>query len=251
MNTTIAGRPRYSIAKRFLMSFPGLKESMVDLYQALPTSLSSRLYGFFRKFFFPDKRAPYFKKAFEQIASSGIEGDYLEFGVFRGTSFTLAHELSRKHRVQKMRFFAFDSFEGLPESEGTTFVVGDMKCSASRFLKMIEKNGVDLKRVQTVPGFFNESLKPTVKVEHQLRKAAIIHCDADLYTSTRDILRFIGDLLQPGTIIIFDDWHSFSGEKNGAESFGERRAFQEWDQNSRFADFYDTGDWGRAFICRG
>lgn len=251
MSTSLAKHRSYPIAKRLLMNLPGLKERMVDLYQAMPTSISSRIYALSRKYLFPDKRRPHFERVFKQVAAGGIEGDYLEFGVFRGTSFTLAYELARRHRLQDMRFFAFDSFEGLPESEGTTFVEGDMQCSANRFLKMIEKNGVNLKRVQTVPGFFNESLKSSVKTEHHLSKAAVIHCDADLYTSTREILRFVGDLLQPGTILIFDDWHSFSNEKGEAESFGERRAFQEWDQKSRFAEFYDTHDFGKAFICRG
>lgn len=72
-------------------------------------------------------------KAAHIIATDKIEGDYLEFGVFSGTSFLHAYKTIRKvfdlfktpngvatgkycrerqELWKKMRFFAFDSFQG-------------------------------------------------------------------------------------------------------------------------------------------
>lgn len=48
--------------------------------------------------------------------ASGIEGDCLEFGVFRGERFAAASYLSRKRDVA-MRLCAFDSFTGLPQNQ--------------------------------------------------------------------------------------------------------------------------------------
>jgi hypothetical protein len=57
-----------------------------------------------------------------------------------------------------------------------------------------------------------------------MRKASIIWIDGDLYSSARDVLKFIQNFLQNGTIIIFDDWFSY----RGSPALGEQRAFYEW-----------------------
>ena len=45
-----------------------------------------------------------------------IEGDYCEFGVYTGRSFVHAYKaITRREKMRTTRFFAFDSFEGLPE----------------------------------------------------------------------------------------------------------------------------------------
>ncbi len=55
-----------------------------------------------------------------------IEGDYCEFGVYTGRSFVHAYKaLTRQEKTPSTRFFAFDSFEGLPEpGEGFVDTIG-------------------------------------------------------------------------------------------------------------------------------
>src|SRR5688572_1750361 len=48
--------------------------------------------------------------------TAGALGDYLEFGVYHGTSLSCMYEARRQAGVGQMRLFGFDSFEGLPES---------------------------------------------------------------------------------------------------------------------------------------
>src|SRR5262245_38206679 len=50
----------------------------------------------------------------ENIAEAS---DYLEFGVFRGFTLWYAQALARARGIQDMRFFGFDSFQGLPSVE--------------------------------------------------------------------------------------------------------------------------------------
>ena len=57
--------------------------------------------------------------AFGFVQNNGIEGDYLEFGVHCGRTFTEAWRASQRYALAEMRFHAFDSFEGLPEPEAT------------------------------------------------------------------------------------------------------------------------------------
>ena len=48
-----------------------------------------------------------------RMRSSNLRGDYFEFGLYRGSSFSAAHTLSRRYGLaSEMRFFGFDSFRG-------------------------------------------------------------------------------------------------------------------------------------------
>ena len=55
-------------------------------------------------------------RAMAYAKTSGIEGDYLECGVFRGERFAAASYLSRK-RGLTMSLYAFDSFAGIPKNQ--------------------------------------------------------------------------------------------------------------------------------------
>jgi len=201
--------------------------------------------GFSREMSLIDKAARF-------VACEMVEGDYLEFGVYRGKSFSEAYhalnhqfksrinlktggqkenELQNKRRQlwADMRFFAFDSFQGLPDlsdedAQLESFSPGEYACSEREFKQNLLKYKVPLERVEMVSGWYEDSCTDTVKQEMKLKKAAIIWIDCDLYSSTRTVLAFITELLQDGTIIIFDDWFC-----NKASPFlGEQRAFHEW-----------------------
>jgi O-methyltransferase len=225
---------------------PKSKEMLLKTFASMPLPLSKWLYGFARNSIFPDERLPYWKKAFEKVREMRLSGDYLEFGVYRGTSFILAASLAARNGLDAMRFFAFDSFEGLPESEGKVFSHGQFACSEETFTQLITKAGVPMDRVEKVKGFYDLSLTSEAKRKYALTRAAIVHIDCDLYSSTKDVLAFIEDLLQEGTIVIFDDWSSFRNEQNPDE-FGEAKAFNEWRRRSAFQDFYES-DRSKAFI---
>jgi len=80
----------------------------------LPAPIARVLYQAGRTTGLPDARQPYFERVFRHIAEHFTDGDYLEFGVFRGRSFKLAYEEAQRNNLNKIRFFAFDGFVGLP-----------------------------------------------------------------------------------------------------------------------------------------
>src|ERR1035441_8026235 len=53
-------------------------------------------------------------QAFEFVKTNGISGDYFEFGLWRGKTFTWARMMARRYRVAGVKFRGFDSFQGLP-----------------------------------------------------------------------------------------------------------------------------------------
>jgi O-methyltransferase len=237
-----SGTPRPSILSRIFRSFPGGREALWRAYSWTPYPLSRLILAIGRsRYLFPDKRFPYFRKVFAHVRDHKVPGDYLEFGVFRGQSFIMAYQLGRN---LDMHFYAFDSFEGLPRDE-ELWKRGEFRADASYFLRSIRKAGVDLRRVVAVPGYYD-----SLSRDNAPARAAVIHIDCDLYSSTREALRLVEGAIGKGTIIIFDDWFLFAHDPNPAEH-GEQRAFFEWKEAHRFEPFHEAYLWHKSFVCSG
>ncbi len=216
-----------------------------------------------------------FYKAGSFVAADKFEGDYLEFGVFTGFMFSSAFHLigeayknaytpsvwnteqdriDRKQLWDKMRFIAFDSFQGLPKPTGididlssSNFVEGKFSNSEENFLNRITSTGVPIDRVVVVPGWFDQTLNEDTIKKHDIQHAAIIHIDSDLYESAKLVLDFVGHLLVDGTVIIFDDWYNFKGNPD----LGEQKALKEWlDENPDWTatQYQKEGVWRNSFI---
>lgn len=194
-----------------------------------------------------------FKYAFEFINHHGIEGDYLEFGVWKGRSFARAcniwkHLFQSKGKLNGMRFFAFDSFQGLPDtSESPEFKKGQYFSTEKSFKENIASQGVELSRVITVSGWFKDTLDQATKARLSLKKAAVVFIDCDLYESAKLVLNFLADLVQDGTVLIFDDWFAFRGRFDK----GEQKAVEEWlkdNQKIKLIEWQNVNWRGKAFI---
>lgn len=190
------------------------------------------------------------------VCSENVPGDFLEFGVFKGASFITAyHEITsavkdwsseeRAYRAysdtsrveqafakvtpNKIRFFAFDSFDGLPEPQGLDansfrYSKGRYDCTEEEFKRRIARGGVDLSQVITVPGFYEDSLTDDLKTRLNLTAASIVSIDCDLYGSSKTALDFLSSLVVDGTVIIFSAWFNFKGSPD----LGEQQACKEW-----------------------
>jgi hypothetical protein len=170
--------------------------------------------------------------AIDLAVGNQVEGDYLEFGVYRGDSFVRAYDRftanEQKYGIPgRARFFAFDSFEGLPatgdEFRPKQYESGAYSQSETQFLKNLRKNGVDLSRVRIVNKWYND-LGENDKAEHGLDRAAVIYFDCDIYESARAALDFAAKLLVEGSIVVFDDFYRHKASKN----HGIRRAWEEF-----------------------
>jgi hypothetical protein len=74
-----------------------------------------------------------------------------------------------------------------------------------------------------VKGWFDKTL-PALLGEHA-QSFALIHFDCDTYESTRTVLDLIGERVQVGTIVIFDEYFGYRGWR-----IGEFKAWQEFVQ---------------------
>lgn len=151
-----------------------------------------------------------------------VGGDYYEFGLYAGSSFYHAQQEARRLDLSAMNFWGFDSFQGLPavtaKPDIGRFVPGLYTCSLETVRLLHNCFGVDWRRTHLIKGWYEDTLNATLVKERGMAPAAVVVVDCDLYTSTVPVLRFIAPLLQPRTVIIFDDWHQG----------GEQQAFREW-----------------------
>ncbi len=185
-------------------------------------------------------------------AESKVEGDYLEFGVYEGSSFVPAYHFAKKNGLKAMKFYAFDSFEGLPDMTGNDaegfcqWQKGDFACSPNGFEGFISGRGVKLKDVELIPGYYSKTLNEETKKNLPLEKAAVILINADLYESAKLSLDFITDYVRDGTILILAGWFSFRANPYK----GEQRAFREWlkkNPSMKAVEYHKFG-WGNSFI---
>lgn len=156
-------------------------------------------------------------------------GDYLEFGVFYGTSLLRMQRASAEAELWQMRLFGFDSFRGLPESadaedEGV-WRAGEFHASLRAARRHMTARGADWDRITLVPGWYEHTLTPATAERIGLEKASVIMVDCDLYSSAIACLRFSEPLIYDEAVLVFDDWHAGGlAERN----LGERRAFEEF-----------------------
>lgn len=206
------------------------------------------------------------------VVFNQIEGDYFEFGVYRGDSFYQNYkwlhlhfrdfqEISKDHEVEinydknflkKKRFFAFDSFEGLPFSQfqytPIHFTQGIYKASKDEFLANLKNHEVDLSVVVSVPGWFEDKLNQDTKESLSIKRAALIFIDCDLKESVIQVLDFITDIIHDGTVIVLDDYFRYKGHPQK----GVQAAFNEWRNNHPFihtAELTRCGANRVAFVC--
>jgi len=197
----------------------------------------------------------FFAKAFDYLQDSRIIGDYHEYGCHRVRTFRMALTEAKRHFLDHMKFWAFDSFEGLPSatskpSHALWSTAGALTTSEDEFLRIVRQHGIYADRVRTVKGFYDRSLDAElqVRIRDQEAKIAFACIDCDLYESAVPVFSFIEPLIQEGTVIYIDDL--FVGYK-GSPAKGVARAFLEFQSKSRFkfVRHMDVGWWGRSYIA--
>ena len=167
------------------------------------------------------------------IAALKVPGDYIETGVYRGgTSVLMMHVLDRAGDTTR-RFWACDSFEGLPAASSSLddplqppaascmqqnksaclnaisrrlTKRGELRSSLGTFRSTLSRFRVSTDRLRVVKGWFSDTLPPP-----GLKRIAFLRLDGDLYNSTWEGLIHLEPLVVPGGYIYVDDYGAFRG----------------------------------------
>jgi hypothetical protein len=134
------------------------------------------------------------------LEAVSVEGAFLEFGVFRGAS---VNYIAAKNRTKDIH--GFDSFEGLKEP----WAIHPKNAYTLNGKLPKARNNVCLYK-----GDFSKTWPEWLDRNNE--KIAFLHVDCDLYSSTETIFEYLGERLQPGTVILFDDYFNFPGWEDDA-----------------------------------
>ena len=146
----------------------------------------------------------------DQVKISGL---FIELGVCTGKTINFLAALNPHQQI-----YGFDSFEGLPEDwirRDKVIAKGTFKYKNPDALPPVLHNVVLIK------GWFNETLPNFVKKYQE--PIAFLHVDSDIYSAAATAFEILGDHIQPGTVIVFDEMYNYPGFENH-----EFKAFQEF-----------------------
>lgn len=163
-----------------------------------------------------------------QQALAGLPNDglFLEFGVFRGFWLNIMSEIR-----PDVRFFGFDSFEGLP-SPWSFYPKGYFDLKGT--LPEVREN------VTLIKGWFEDTLQDFLK-EHT-SPIHFIDLDCDLYAPSKFVLNCVRQRIHKGTKILLDDFLTQPNWEN--EQF---KAWQEWVSENGIE--YDYIGYAREIPC--
>jgi hypothetical protein len=192
-----------------------------------------------------------FTESISLLRSLGEEiHDYLEFGVYNGTSLACMYRALKASGNHHSRLIGFDSFEGLPAvastDSGGHWRAGDFKSSIDFTRQCLRYQSVDESRVLLQKGFFDETLTDDRRRALEIERASIIMIDCDLYASTQDALRFCSPAIAGHCVMFFDDWYPLA-----EKGLGEKKAFDEWlaaDASLSARELFDFPRYGKAFM---
>jgi hypothetical protein len=125
------------------------------------------------------------------LKASGVEGDFAEFGCFKGYSTAM---LSQACALLGLRMHVFDSFEGLPPSPESGYEAGQYAGSLDEVRDHVARFGT-LEAVTFHKGYFADSLR-----DFSPPPLMCLWMDVDLESSARDLASAIDCVDPRGTL---------------------------------------------------
>lgn len=171
-----------------------------------------------------------FDRAFKLMQRAPISGSFVEFGVYKGGSLLKTIKMAKKYLKQKITFYGFDTFEGLPKTGQP--LTGDLTVDykegmfSQTSIKYV-KEQLKKERLQAnlIKGRFDQ-LKDLSK--YGIKKIRCVHIDADIYEGYKDALDKITSYVQVGTIIIMDEYCAPSDYRYQGIRLHGPKALNEW-----------------------
>ena len=178
----------------------------------------------------------------------GVEGDYVEFGCYKGDTSLLLAELLVKNSVGngvdksgksgekvvekhcggllRKRLWIYDSFEGLPEKNsadesvlGVDFKEGELFVTKREVKERFLRAGLPVPVIKKA--WFCD-----LGAEDLPEKIAFAFLDGDFYESIRDSLKLVGPRMSKNGVMIVHDYTNLALP-------GVKKAVDEWDRGQK------------------
>lgn len=175
------------------------------------------------------KRLDNIQYCIEQVLERGIEGDFIETGVWRGGACIFMRGILATYGIEDRRVFVADSFRGLPKPDAQKYPADKkdrhheqdfLAVSQEEVESNFRKYGLLDDRVVFVKGWFKDTL-PSAPIE----KLSILRLDGDMYSSTIEVLENLYPKLQDGGFCIIDDY-ALDGCRQAVDDYRSKNGIQ-------------------------
>lgn len=172
-------------------------------------------------------------KAVEYLVKSGIPGDFVECGVWRGGSAYIIAKTLLSLGSSSRQLFLYDTYAGMSEPTEKD-VSGSGKASA-RWKALIRDgyNAWDYAPLDEVKANIERTGYPSEKVTYIIGKVedtipgvipnqiALLRLDTDWYESTRHELEHLFPRLVTGGVLLLDDYGHWQGAREAVDEYLE------------------------------
>jgi O-methyltransferase len=164
------------------------------------------------------------RECIADVIKSGVPGDLLEAGVWRGGATIFMRAALKAYGDQQRLVWVADSFQGLPPPKADQYPAdaGDRHWMWSEILAVpqdqVEANfrrfGLLDSQVRFLPGWFQDTLASA-----PIDRLAVLRLDGDMYESTKVALDALYPKLSPGGYLIVDDYRHVPGCKAAVDDY--------------------------------
>jgi O-methyltransferase len=150
------------------------------------------------------------RQACETVLLDGVEGDFIETGVWRGGACIMMKGILEAYGDNARRIFVADSFAGLPRPDVENYPVDsggrpdtweELKIPRADVEDNFRRFGLLDERVIFLEGWFKDTL-PDAPID----RLAVLRLDGDLYESTIQALDALYHKVSYGGFVIVDDY---------------------------------------------
>jgi hypothetical protein len=145
----------------------------------------------------------------EEVINSGIPGDFIETGIWRGGTTIFMRGVLAAHNVSDRRVWAADSFQGVPPPTHPQDAGYDISAKTLPVLavgvqqvrELFQRYGLLDEQTVFLEGWFKDTL-----AKAPIKSLAVLRLDGDLYESTMDALNPLYSKVARGGFVIVDDY---------------------------------------------
>lgn len=204
-----------------LSSCPDVEDAFVPIYEAARqytmTSLE-RMYGLY--------------KAVEYVVAHNIPGDFVECGVWKGGSTMVAAMTFLAMGDTSRRIWMYDTFEGMPAPGADDIqydnITADERARRQKIVDWstianagteevaanLARTGYPRERLEFVKGKVEETIPSRMP-----ESISLLRLDTDWYDSTRHEMEHLFPLLNPGGVLLIDDYGHWKGSKKAVDEY--------------------------------
>jgi O-methyltransferase len=167
-------------------------------------------------------------EAMRYVLETEIPGDYVECGAWRGGSSMLASLCAQRAGATQLRFWLYDTFMGMTQP---TPEDGDVAWQQWKTLERVDHNDWCYAPLEEVRrNMLSTGLAPGClelvegRVEETIpaqapSKISLLRLDTDWYSSTKHELIHLFPRLQPGGVLIVDDFGFWQGARLAVQEY--------------------------------